>query len=98
VARVRSHRRDSALYRFCNTTRNNSLPRNYCIDIALLMVEQNNEVGQLMANLGEDRIVFGTGIPFHYAGPALTKLDLLDASQAVKDKIRWRNAEAWLKM
>ena len=78
--------------------RNSGLPRNYCIDIALLTVEQNNEAAQLMSNLGEDRMVFGTGIPFHYAGPALTKLDLLDVSEAAKDRIRWRNAAAWMRL
>jgi predicted TIM-barrel fold metal-dependent hydrolase len=76
--------------------RDSGLPSNYVIDIALLSVELSNELGQLIQNLGEDRLVFGTGIPFHYAGPALAKLEILQASDAVKEKIRSRNAAALL--
>ncbi len=78
--------------------KNNGLPANYVIDIALLSVELANEAGRLIENLGEDRLVFGSGIPFHYAGPAFTKLEILEAAEAVKDKIRWRTAAAWLKV
>ena len=72
--------------------KNNGLPPNYAVDIALLTVELANEVGQLIANLGEDRVVFGTGMPFHYPDPAMVKLEILDASDAVKKKIRTGNA------
>ena len=72
--------------------RDNTLPPNYAIDISLLTVELSNEVGRLLQALGEDRVVFGTGIPFHYADPALTKLAILDAPPAVKEKIRSGNA------
>lgn len=78
--------------------RNNGLPANYAIDISLLTAELNNEIGQLLSNLGEDRVVFGTGMPFHYADPALTKLEILDASEAVKEKIRHGNARRILKL
>jgi hypothetical protein len=72
--------------------KNNGLPPNYVIDIALLSAELANEIGQLVANLGEDRLVFGTGMPFHYPDPALAKLELLEAAEAVKEKIRHGNA------
>jgi hypothetical protein len=72
--------------------KNNGLPPNYAIDISLLSAELANEIGQLLANLGEDRIVFGTGMPFHYPDPALAKLEMLDAAAAVKEKIRHGNA------
>ncbi len=78
--------------------KNNGLPANYAIDISLLTAELNNEIGQLLSNLGEDRVVFGTGMPFHYADPALTKLEILDASEAVKEKIRRGNARRILKL
>jgi predicted TIM-barrel fold metal-dependent hydrolase len=78
--------------------KNNGLPANYAIDISLLTAELANEMGQLLANLGDERIVFGTGIPFHYADPALTKLEILDSSDAVKEKIRRRNALRILKL
>jgi predicted TIM-barrel fold metal-dependent hydrolase len=72
--------------------KNNGLPPNYVVDIALLSAELANEIGQLVANLGEDRLVFGTGMPFHYPDPALVKLELLEATEAVKEKIRHGNA------
>jgi predicted TIM-barrel fold metal-dependent hydrolase len=78
--------------------KNNGLPANYAIDISLLTAELNNEIGQLLSNLGEERVVFGTGMPFHYADPALTKLEILDASEAVKEKIRRGNARRILKL
>jgi len=78
--------------------KNNGLPANYAIDISLLTAELNNEIGQLLSNLGEERVVFGTGMPFHYADPALTKLEILDASEAVKEKVRRGNARRILKL
>jgi predicted TIM-barrel fold metal-dependent hydrolase len=73
-----------------------NLPSNYVIDIALLTAEVANETSRLIENLGEDRVVFGTGIPFHYPGPALTKMHLLDVDETIKDKIRWRTAASLL--
>jgi predicted TIM-barrel fold metal-dependent hydrolase len=72
------------------------LPSNYVIDIALLTAEVSNETSRLIENLGEDRIVFGTGMPFHYPGPALTKVQVLDLKEPVKDRIRWRTAASVL--
>ncbi len=73
--------------------KNNGLPANYVIDIALLTAEISNEIGQLIANLGEDRVVFGTGMPFHYPEPALAKLEILEVSEGVKEKIRRLTAQ-----
>ncbi|HUQ90768.1 MAG TPA: hypothetical protein VM120_03735 [Bryobacteraceae bacterium] len=78
--------------------KNNGLPANYAIDIALLTVELGNEVGQLLSNVGAGRIVFGTGMPFHYADPALTKLEILEVSPAVKEMISRGNALRLLKL
>jgi hypothetical protein len=68
------------------------LPANYVIDIALLTAVIQNEIGQLLTNLGPDRLVFGTGMPFLYPDPALLKLDVLDAPEPAKAKIRGENA------
>ncbi len=72
------------------------LPENYLIEISRLSAVLENEIGQLIANLGADRVVFGTGMPFAYPDPALLKVDVLDASPEVKEKIRWENAARWL--
>lgn len=74
------------------------LPSNYVIDIALLTAEVPNETSRLIENLGEDRVVFGTGMPFHYPGPALTKLQVLHLDETIKDKIRWRTAASLLQV
>lgn len=72
--------------------KNNGLPANYCIDISLLSAVMANEIGRLLENLGEDRVVFGTGMPFHYPDAALLKVEVLDAPESVKQKIRHGNA------
>jgi predicted TIM-barrel fold metal-dependent hydrolase len=76
--------------------RNNGLPENYCIEISRLNVLLNDELGQLLANLGPDRLVFGTGMPFCYPDPALAKVDVLAPDAEVKEKLLWRNAMGWL--
>lgn len=77
--------------------KDSGLPANFVIDIALLTAEVPNETMRLIENLGEDRVVFGTGIPFHYPGPALTKMEILQLDDTVKDKIRWRTATSLLR-
>ena len=70
------------------------LPANYWIEISRLSALMTNEIGQLIATLGPERIMFGTGMPFKYPDPALLKLDVLDGSEETKEKIRWQNASA----
>lgn len=72
--------------------KNNGLGANYSVEICLINALLGNELGQLLENLGEDRLLFGTGMPFHYPDPAIVKLEVLDASPAVKEKIRHGNA------
>jgi predicted TIM-barrel fold metal-dependent hydrolase len=73
--------------------KDNGLPANYAVDIALMTAELRNEVGAVLDSLGEDRVVFGTGIPFHYADPAIAKLEIIiDVPGHVKEKIRRGNA------
>jgi predicted TIM-barrel fold metal-dependent hydrolase len=76
--------------------KNNGLPANYAVEITWLTAEMANEIGALVESLGEDRLLFGTGMPFHYPGPALAKMEILEVSEAVKTKIRSGNAVRWL--
>jgi predicted TIM-barrel fold metal-dependent hydrolase len=71
--------------------RDSGLPANYFLEISRLSAVLANEIGQLMAHLGADRIVFGTGMPFNYPDPALVKLEVLEASEEDQAKIRGRN-------
>lgn len=76
--------------------KDHGLPANYLIEISRLDSLLGNEIGQLVANLGADRVVFGTGMPFNYPDPALLKLEVLDAGRDAKEQIAWRNAARWL--
>jgi uncharacterized protein len=71
---------------------------NYLIEISLLNALAANEVGQLMAALGEDRILFGSGMPFHYPDAALLKVQVLDLSAAAREKIHSGNLRRVLKL
>jgi predicted TIM-barrel fold metal-dependent hydrolase len=72
--------------------KDSGLPPNYSIEISLLTALVSDELGRLLEALGEDRLLFGTGMPFHYPDPALIKLEMLEAPESVKEKIRRGNA------
>lgn len=72
------------------------MPANYWIEISRLSAVLANEIGTLIAQLGAERVVFGTGMPFNSPDPALLKLEVIEASKEDKDKIRYRNAGALL--
>jgi predicted TIM-barrel fold metal-dependent hydrolase len=76
--------------------KDNGLPGNYCIEISRLNVILHDELQQLVANLGADRLVFGTGIPFSYPDPALAKIGVMSGVDDLKEEILWRNAAKWL--
>lgn len=78
--------------------KDNGLPSNYAIELSRLSALLANEIGQLIANLGAERLMFGTGMPFNYPDPAMVKMEVLDASEADKEKIRWHNATQWLRL
>jgi predicted TIM-barrel fold metal-dependent hydrolase len=78
--------------------KDNGLPANYAIELSRLSAVLANELGQLITNLGAERVMFGTGMPFNYPDPALVKLEVLDASEADKEKIRSQNAITWLSL
>ncbi len=69
-----------------------NMPANYSIEISLLTAVIQNELGQLIDVLGPERILFGTGMPFHYPDPAMLKVQVTDASPAVKEMILRGNA------
>jgi len=76
----------------------NGLPSNYAIELSRLSAVLANELGQLITNLGAERVMLGTGMPFNYPDPALVKLEVLGASEADKKKIRSQNAMTWLRL
>jgi predicted TIM-barrel fold metal-dependent hydrolase len=78
--------------------KDNGLPANYLIEISRLSALLDNEIGQLIASLGAERLVLGTGMPFSYPDPALLKLEVLAASKEDKEKIGWRNIAQWLRL
>ena len=78
--------------------KDNGLPPNYAIGLSRLSAVLANELGQLITNLGAGRVMFGTGMPFNYPDPALVKLEVLDASESDKERIRSQNATAWLRL
>ena len=78
--------------------KDNGLPSNYAIELSSVSAVLANELGQLIKNLGAERVMFGTGMPFKYPDPALVKLEVLDASEADKEKIRSQNAITWLRL
>ena len=78
--------------------KDNGLPSNYAIGLSRLSALLANELGQLITNLGAERVMFGTGMPFKYPDPALVKLEVLDASEADKENIRSKNAMTWLQL
>lgn len=72
--------------------KDNDLPANYWIEISRLSATLADEVGTLVSQLGAERVVFGSGMPFKYPDPAMVKLEVLDAASEVKEQIRSRNA------
>ncbi len=76
--------------------KDSGLPTNYVIEISRLSAVLANEIGHLVESLGPDRLVFGSGMPFNYPDPALLKIEVLTASEEMKEKIRWKNAAGLL--
>jgi len=78
--------------------KNNGLPSNYSIEISLLTAVMANEIGALIDAIGDDRVLLGSGMPFHYPEASVLKVDVLDASAATKAKIREGNARRLLRL
>ena len=72
------------------------LPANYRLEISRLTAMLDDELGTLIRDLGAERIVFGTGMPFSYPDPALLKLQVLSAGEEDRQRIAWKNTAKWL--
>jgi uncharacterized protein len=72
------------------------LPVNYCLEISRLTALLDDELGHLIRDLGAERMVFGTGMPFSYPDPALLKLRVMSANEEDRQKIAWKNIAKWL--
>jgi len=72
------------------------LPANYALGISRMRATMTDEVGTLVKNIGADRVVLGTGMPFKYPEAALLKVEVLDASEETKQAILGGNAERLL--
>ena len=72
------------------------LPANYFLEISRLTAMLDDELGHLVRDLGAERIVFGTGIPFTYPDPALLKLRVVSAGEEARQRIAWKNVAQWL--
>ena len=66
-------------------------PKNIFIEMSRLTAVLNKSIQAVISCLGVEKVVFGTGIPFHYAKPALIKMEILDISEEEKEKIYWKN-------
>ncbi len=76
--------------------RDSGLPDNYFIEISRLTALLGDELGSLLASLGPDRLLFGTGMPFQEPDPSLVKMEVLDASPEARQQILGCNAFALL--
>lgn len=63
------------------------LPQNYWIEISRPDAVFSNEIGQLLDALGAGRLVFGSGIPFKYPEAATVRIEVMQASDADKERI-----------
>jgi predicted TIM-barrel fold metal-dependent hydrolase len=70
--------------------------RNFLIGISRMSVVLQEDIPKLISALGPSKLAFETGMPFKYPAPVLLKMQMLDASEQVKDKIRWENAAGML--
>ncbi len=72
------------------------LPDNYCMEISRMSATLANELGQLVSNFDGGRVIFGTGMPMKYPDVAFLKVEVLDASEEILERVRWKNAAATL--
>jgi predicted TIM-barrel fold metal-dependent hydrolase len=56
----------------------------------------DSSIPGLIAALGVEKLAFGTGIPIKYPEPAFLKVEILDATREIKERIYWQNAAEML--
>jgi predicted TIM-barrel fold metal-dependent hydrolase len=64
----------------------------YGLEISRLSAVVQEELQKLIAAVGAEHLVFGSGMPFTVPEVPLLKLEVLDAAEEVREAIRWRNA------
>ncbi len=64
---------------------------NFLIEISRLTSVLQSSIPRLVDSLGPTKLAFGTGMPFKYPKPVLLKMELLEATENVKERIYWRN-------
>jgi len=52
----------------------------------------------LIDALGADKLAFGTGMPIKYPDPALLKVEILETTESIVERIRWQNAAEMLRL
>lgn len=64
----------------------------YLVEISRMTAVLQRNIQALIESAGPEHLAFGTGMPFKVPEPALLKLEVLDASPEVVERIAWRNA------
>lgn len=64
----------------------------YSLEISRLTAVLQEELQKLIAAVGPDHLVFGSGMPFTVPEVPLLKLELLDLPEDAMEAIRWKNA------
>lgn len=65
---------------------------NFYLEMSRMTALMENSIGFLMQHLGDDRILFGTGLPFKTPSASFLKMLALDASDDAKQKVFRDNA------
>ncbi|HIC70351.1 MAG TPA: hypothetical protein EYO90_12605 [Candidatus Latescibacteria bacterium] len=66
------------------------------MEISRMASVLQRNIQELISEAGAGRLAFGTGMAFKVPEPALLKLEILDTSKAVREKIAWKNAAKML--
>jgi predicted TIM-barrel fold metal-dependent hydrolase len=69
---------------------------NFLVEISRMASVLQRNIQEMITAAGAGRLAFGTGMAFNVPDPALLKLEVLDTSKAVKEKIAWKNAAKML--
>jgi len=65
---------------------------NLYLEMSRMTAVMENSIGFLVQHLGEDRILFGTGLPFKTPSASFLKMQALDAPDDAKQKVFGENA------
>lgn len=68
----------------------------YLVEVSRMTAVLQRNIQGLIAAAGIEHLAFGSGLPFKVAEPTLLKLEVLDISQRLRERIAWRNAAKML--